>query len=143
MAYFRIIASLLNGFEFPMYGNGSVLRDFTFVDDAISAVVKLNAQLSLEAEGHSDVVNIGGGHPYSLRDMVKTLENLLGKKVKTNTNPNNPNDVIRTCADSQLLKSLVGTSPETSLEDGLSEVVKWAQNPDVLPKLTAWCQSVS
>ncbi|ASY20716.1 UDP-glucuronate 4-epimerase [Candidatus Planktophila dulcis] len=143
MAYFRIIASLLNGFEFPQYGNGSVLRDFTFVDDAINAVVKLNVQLSSEEEGHSDVVNIGGGHPYSLMDMIETLQNLVAKKVKTNLSPTNPNDVIRTCADSQLLKSLVGTSPATSLEEGLSEVVKWAQRQDVQSKLTAWCESVS
>lgn len=143
MAYFRIIASLLNGFEFPMYGDGSALRDFTFVDDAINAVVKLNAQLSLEVEGHSDVVNIGGGNPYSLMDMVRTLEHLLKKDMKSNLSPANPNDVSRTCADSQLLKSLVGTSPETSLEDGLGAVVKWAQNQKVLPRLTDWCKSVS
>lgn len=143
MAYFRIVASLLNDFKFPMFGNGRVLRDFTYVGDAINAVVKLNAQLSLEAHGHSDVVNIGGGHPYSLIDMVDVLENLLSKKVKSNINPANPNDVTRTCADPKLLKSLIGSAPETSLKDGLSEVVKWAQRQDVQSRLNQWCESVS
>lgn len=143
MAYFRIVSSLLNGFEFPMFGSGRVLRDFTYVGDAISAVLKLNAQLSFEADGHSDVVNIGGGQPYSLIDMVEVLENLLSKKVKSNIKPTNPNDVTRTCADPKLLKSLIGTVPETLLRDGLLEVVNWAQCQDVQSKLTQWCESVS
>jgi UDP-glucuronate 4-epimerase len=143
MAYFRIVASLLNDFEFPMFGNGRVLRDFTYVGDAINAIVKLNEQLSFQADGHSDVVNIGGGHPYSLIDMVETIENLLAKKVKSNINPANLNDVTRTCADPKLLKSLIGLVPETSLKDGLSEVVKWAQRQDVHSKLSQWCESVS
>jgi UDP-glucuronate 4-epimerase len=143
MAYFRIIASLLNSFEFPMFGNGKVLRDFTFVEDAIYAVIKLNEQLSSEEDGHSDVVNIGGGLPYSLADMLHGLEELIGKKVKSNINPANPNDMSRTCADPKLLTSLIGTAPETSLRDGLKEVVKWAQSPDIQPRLARWCESVS
>lgn len=143
MAYFRIVASLLSGFEFPMFGNGRVLRDFTYVGDAINAITKLDAQLSLEEDGHSDVVNIGGGRPYSLIEMVKVLENILSKKIKSNINSANPNDVTRTCADPKLLKSLIGTAPETSLQDGLIDVVKWAQCQDVQSKLTQWCGSVS
>lgn len=143
MSYFRIIASLLNGFEFPMYGNGGVLRDFTFVDDAIKMVLNLNAQLNLENAGHADVVNIGGGQPYSLNDMINTLENIIGHKIKINSNPANPNDVERTCANADLLKSLIGAAPETSLKSGLTEVVRWAQSQEVQIRLTEWCESVS
>lgn len=142
MAYFRILASLLNGFDFQMFGNGNVLRDFTYVDDAINAIVKLDAQLALETDGHSDVVNIGGGRPYSLIDMVKTIEEILSKKVKSNLKPENPNDVLRTCADPKLIKSLIGIAPDTTLQNGLAEVVKWAQRQDVQSKLTWWCESV-
>jgi UDP-glucuronate 4-epimerase len=96
-----------------------------------------------EEEGLSDVVNIGGGRPSSMTDMIETLEFLLGEKVKSKINVSNPNDVTRTCADSRLLVSLIGTAPETSLKNGLSAVVSWAQRQDIAPRLNAWCESVT
>ncbi len=143
MAYFRIITSLLRGYEFPMYGDGNVLRDFTFIGDATNAVINLNSQLSLEQESHSDVVNIGGGHPHSLNEMVETLESLLDRKVKKNLNVANLNDVSRTCADSSLLKSLIGIVPQTALKDGLREVISWAGDHEIKSRLSKWCDSVS
>jgi UDP-glucuronate 4-epimerase len=61
MVYFRIGASVLIGKEFTLNGDGSLLRDFTYIDDVVKSVLLLERQLRIEPIGFADVINIGGG----------------------------------------------------------------------------------
>lgn len=142
MAYFRILASLLDGYDFPMFGTGNVLRDFTHINDVTESILKLDHQLSSEVEGFADVVNVGGGKPSTLSEMIGVLEDLLGKKIAARLEIADSNDVLRTCADSSYLMSLTNQLPATSLESGLSDVIRWATNDEVRPKLRSWAESV-
>jgi len=142
MAYFRLIASLLTAYKFQMYGDGSVRRDFTFIDDVTEIISKLDFQLLTENPGFSDVVNVGGGNPHSLNEMIQTMETLLGKKVHTNKELMNPNDVNKTCADPTYLLSLINYVPQTTLNIGIGSVVAWAQARNIMENIRKWSESV-
>jgi len=70
MAYFRMISSALNETTFQLYGDGRIKRDFTFIDDIVFSLIGLLAELQSHPEGFFDVVNVGGGKPVSMVELV-------------------------------------------------------------------------
>jgi UDP-glucuronate 4-epimerase len=138
MAYFRMVANLISGKDFHLFGDGSLKRDFTFIDDAIKSITLLVDQLAKESEGHSDVVNVGGGHEYSMNDLVGIVNNLCNKELHVIQDDPFGGDVKQTLADSSLLKELTGYAPETELLEGIAAVFKWANEPKISTKLTSW-----
>lgn len=142
MAYFRIVASLLDDYSFSLFGTGSVIRDFTHINDVTNSITKLDQQLFQEETGFADVVNVGGGNPSTLMEMISILEELVGRQISANIEIRNSNDMVRTCADSKYLISLIGEAPSTSLTEGLEEVIKWAQSSDIRGNLKRWSESV-
>jgi UDP-glucuronate 4-epimerase len=138
MAYFRIAAALHFGKTFSLFGDGAVKRDFTFVGDVVNSIISLGSNLSDQNLGFHDVVNVGGGKPCSMLDLVSTLENISGKKLSIKYSEDIAQDVRTTVADTRRQKDLIGVIPETLLEDGLLEVWEWIKRPDVTSKLEAW-----
>jgi len=142
MAYLRIIGNALVNSPFQIFGDGNVTRDFTYIDDAVSAVIELSNELKSKPEGFSDVVNVGGGNPVSLNEMISEIGNQLGISNDFPHQKFHENDVLGTHADISYLKSLVGTYPETLLREGLRNVIEWAKNSNVINNLGPWIQSV-
>ena len=138
MAYFRIAAALHLNKTFELFGDGAVKRDFTYVGDVVNSIIFLCSNLSDQELRFHDVVNVGGGRPCSMLDLVSTLENISGKKLAIKYSENIAQDVRTTVADTRRQKELIGAIPETSLEDGLREVWKWIERPDITPQLDAW-----
>jgi UDP-glucuronate 4-epimerase len=141
MAYFRLIASALDGEEFELFGDGQVKRDFTFVDDISSMTIKLDQQLSDIPVGTSDLVNIGGGAPHSMIDLVASIENVLKLKVPIKYVGKNSNDTKFTLADTSLIQELTGTQPRTDLSVGIKQVINWAERPQIKQKMREWVES--
>ena len=141
MAYFRIIDSALNGSEFKKFGGGEIKRDFTFVDDITATIEKLSYELTTRHEGYSDVVNIGGGNPHSLNDLIDVIGSQLGSKPSVLELESNPNDVGFTCADVTKLEGLVGSIPIVNLETGVKETIEWAQRKGIKEHLNEWINS--
>ena len=94
MAYFRMIANVISGSEFNFYGDGSIERDFTYIDDAVNSIIALMDELQTREPGYSDVVNLGGGRPLSMNYLLETIRELTGKKVQFNRLETNSNDVF-------------------------------------------------
>ena len=143
MAYFRIINSIINGETFHKFGNGKLKRDFTFVDDITEGIEKLAIDLLNQNEGFSDVVNIGGGSPHSLNDLIETTSEILGRRIDISKENSNPNDTEYTCADVDLLQNITGITPKISLQKGIAETVKWAKRPDITKYLSEWVNSTN
>ena len=141
MAYFRIIDSIVNGSEFKKFGAGEVKRDFTYVDDITATVEKLSIDLSSRPNGFSDVVNIGGGSPHSLNDLIQVISGQLGSAPSIFESESNPNDVAFTCADTSKLNELIGGSPVTNLKSGVKETIYWAQRDGIKQHLKEWINS--
>jgi UDP-glucuronate 4-epimerase len=142
MAYLRIIANALVNSPFQIFGDGNVIRDFTYIDDVVNATIELANELKSNPEGFSDVVNVGGGNPVSLNAMISEIGNLLGVTKNFAHERFHDNDVHGTHADTSYLKSLVAGYPETLLREGLSKVIEWAKTSSVINNLEPWIQSV-
>ena len=133
MAYFRILKSLLNKSVFEIYGDGSEPRDFTYISDVISSICALEVELETHKAGFCDVVNIGGGNPRSLNEMIEILEAATGRRLMRINGKKVKADVNKTVADSRYLQGLIGSIPETRLEEGLKNFASWGElNPEIV-----------
>ena len=136
MAYFRILDSLLNKNEFPIFGDGNDLRDFTYISDVITSILLLEKDLERRHRGFCDVVNIGGGDPRSLNEMIQILENLTGCKLLRLQEKKMRVDVNRTSANEVYLNKLIGYSPKIRLEEGLEKFFDWSiENQEIFREL--------
>ena len=142
MAYFRMIANVISGVEFNFFGDGSVERDFTFVDDAVNSVIALSTELQNRKSGYSDVVNLGGGRPLSMNYLLETVSSISKNEVKFNRFNSNLNDAKKTMSDSKYIESLIGTKPSTKLEEGIVKTIEWALRKDISSNLNKWVKSV-
>jgi len=142
MAYFRMIANVISGAEFNFFGDGSVERDFTFIDDAVNSVMALSTELQKRKPGYSDVVNLGGGRPLSMNYLLQTVSSISKNEVKFNRLNSNKNDAIKTMSDSKYIESLIGSKPSTKLEDGIAKTIEWAMHKDISSNLNNWVKSV-
>jgi UDP-glucuronate 4-epimerase len=142
MAYFRMIANVVSGAEFNFFGDGSVERDFTFIDDAVNSVMALTTELQKRKPGYSDVVNLGGGRPLSMNYLLQTVSSISKNEVKFNRLNSNLNDAKKTMSDSKYIESLIGSKPNTKLEDGIAKTIDWAMRGDISSNLNNWVKSV-
>jgi UDP-glucuronate 4-epimerase len=142
MAYFKLIVSALTGMEFKLYGNGSIKRDFTYIDDIVNSIILLSNELESKPKGFSDLVNIGGGKPISISQVINEIEKQTRVKILVNEFPANILDLQETCADFTYLNSLIGQKPSVSFENGLSKTIEWASINEIKSKIREWAESV-
>ncbi len=143
MAYFRLIDSVLNGSEFKKFGGGEIKRDFTYIDDITTSIEKLSQELANRPEGYSDIVNIGGGKPHSLNDLIAVICKQLGSMPNLTETVSNPNDTSYTNADVTRLKELTNSIPLVDLEVGVKSTISWASQEEIRESLTGWTNSTS
>jgi len=108
------------GESIPVYGDGSMRRDFTYINDIIDGVVA-----AMDRCGGYEVFNLGESRPIRLDELIGEIENALGKKAIINRLPMQPGDVNQTYADVTKAKEKLGYDPKTQISDGLAEFVKW------------------
>ena len=141
MAYFRMLANTLVNSKLKIYGDGSVERDFTFIDDATNAIELLIDELQIHPKGYSDVVNVGGGHPVSINKLIEVVEKISNKQLVFEKYDRNLTDVSKTMADASKLFRLTGYRPKTEIETGILETFKWASKKNTLVNLQKWIES--
>ena len=108
------------GRPIPVFGDGSMMRDFTFIDDIINGVISaIN-----NCDGY-EIYNLGESRPVRLDEMIKAMEKVLGKKAVINKLPEQPGDVKQTYADVTKAKRKLGYNPRTDFAAGLEKFVKW------------------
>jgi UDP-glucuronate 4-epimerase len=142
MAYFRMISSALNGKPFHLYGDGSVKRDLTYIDDIVFSVVALINELQSNERGFSDVVNVGGGNPVSMAELIECVSEIADSKLAVEFGAPNPLDSRLTWSSSEYLKSLVGARTFTKIDRGIFETYQWAKQTEIRSKLDKWIKSV-
>jgi UDP-glucuronate 4-epimerase len=143
MAYLRLINSVLNGTEFQKFGGGEVRRDFTYIDDITSAIQKLSDELATRPAGYSDVVNIGGGKPHSLNDLIEVISKQLASNPNLKEFESNPNDTSYTNADISRLMEYTNSIPEVDLENGVKATISWAMQKEIKDNLSQWINSTN
>ncbi len=141
MAYFRLISAAINKSEFKLFGDGSAIRDFTYIDDVANSIHQLVNDLSKRSLGFHDIVNIAGGKPASLQEMITEISSQMKTQIKIEKLDVHNNDVKLTSADLTYLKSLIVKIPQTSLSQGLSKVISWAKDTNIELALGDWTDS--
>jgi UDP-glucuronate 4-epimerase len=141
MAYFRILTSVLTGEKFKLFGDGSVKRDFTYIDDTVLGIVALLDNASKIETGNPEIFNIGGGKPASIRELIIEIEGIAGSAVKQITMSEVSGDVRETIANPVKLQEFTGFTPQISLEKGLKLFYGWATKEEIEPRLQEWVSS--
>lgn len=121
LAIAKFARKILHDEPIEMYGDGTTLRDYTYIDDIISGI---KASLLYDKSSY-EVINIGGGEPISLSEMIKTLEHFLGKKAKILQRPMQAGDVEKTACDWQKAHCLLNYAPKTSFKQGIEKYTMW------------------
>ncbi len=120
MAFSRWLNAALRGEPIQIYGDGSQVRDFTYVGDAVTATQR--------AALHPVVgvpINVGGGSAVSIQKAIRLIAAITGRPIRVEHLPPAPGDMRETRADTERLWREVGFLPSTSLEDGLWQQYKW------------------
>lgn len=127
MAYFKFAKKIINGEPIQIYNNGDMMRDFTYIDDIVTGIYNIlcNPPTENEKGVAYKVYNIGNNKPVKLMDFITTLEKCLGKEAVKEYYPMQPGDVYQTYADVSELMNDFGFKPDTSIEEGLNDFVKW------------------
>lgn len=121
MAIHKLIQSAVSGERFPLYGNGEQVRDITYVDDALDAVLAA-ATAELPA---GFVGNVGGGAQVSTNRLIELVEAATQQRVHLERLPAQPGDVERTAARTDLARSALGWQPRVSAEEGIDRQARW------------------
>ena len=109
------------GNPIDQFGDGTTRRDYTYIDDIVQGTIA-----ALEYNGPLfDIFNLGESETIQLKDLISAIESALGKKAKINRLPEQPGDVLLTCADISKARRLLGYKPTTQLNEGLPRFIDW------------------
>ena len=116
--------AILEGTPIQVFNHGDMRRDFTYVDDAVEATMRVLGRPPGEAPA-ARVLNVGNRQPVPLLEYIALLERALGRSAAKEMKPMQPGDVPVTCADTRALEELTGFAPATPLADGLARFAEW------------------
>ena len=138
MAMWIFAAAILEGKQIKLFNYGKMRRDFTYIDDVVESIVRLidkpaAADPSWSSERPNParslapwcVYNIGNNNPVDVPEVVRLLEESIGKQAICELLPMQPGDVPETYADIDDLMRDVGFRPNTSIKDGIEHFVGW------------------
>jgi UDP-glucuronate 4-epimerase len=120
LAIRRFAQLIQEGRELPVFGDGSMSRDYTYVTDVVSAIDR-----ALACSYPFEIFNVGNSRPVRLDYMIDTLQSALGKKAMRKFLPIPPGDMPVTFASLDKSRKLLGYSPKVSFEEGMRLFVDW------------------
>jgi UDP-glucose 4-epimerase len=118
-----MITRTLRNEAIEIWGDGSVVRDFIFVDDVVDALVAAARDRS-----STRIFNIGSGEGHSLRQVLASVEALLDKTLNIQWKPGRPLDVPISVLAIDRAREILGWTPKTSFKDGLNKTITWWQH---------------
>ena len=118
---FRFVQWISKGVPVTVFGDGQQSRDFIYVDDIARGTVA-----ALKPVGY-EVVNLGSDQPAVLMDTIKTIEQMLVEKANIEFQPAHTADVLATWANISKAKNLLEWQPQTTLNQGIQNLVAWYQ----------------
>jgi UDP-glucuronate 4-epimerase len=120
MAIHKFARLMLAGQPVPRFGDGSSVRDYTYVDDILDGVVR-----AIDRDDGFDVFNLGESQMHSLDALVALLAKELGVAPRIEKLPDQAGDVPATCADIAKARRVLGYDPRVALPEGIRRFVRW------------------
>ena len=141
MALFKFTRAMLAGETIDVYGQGQLVRDFTYIDDIVEGILRVLDKPATPDPTYDGlhpnpgtsgapyrIFNIGNSSPTVLMDYIAALESALGIAAKKRMLPIQPGDMHSTSADTRALQEWVGFRPATSVAQGVQHFVDWYRN---------------
>jgi UDP-glucuronate 4-epimerase len=127
MAYWLFTDSILKGKPIPVFGDGRLRRDFTYIDDIVEALVRIVETPFREEEGKAPhrLYNLGNSHPEAVTDLIAIIEQATGRKAIIEHTQGPPGDVNETYADISRAARDFGFAPRVKLTEGIPRFVDW------------------
>ncbi|PJB83597.1 MAG: nucleotide sugar epimerase, partial [Acidobacteria bacterium CG_4_9_14_3_um_filter_49_7] len=131
MSVYRFIRWIEDGDTMEVFGDGTQMRDFSFVDDiargTVAAVKKCTGY---------EIINLGGNKPYELNYAISLIEENLGSKAKIERKPFHKADMMATWANVEKARTILGWKAEVNFEEGIRRTVNWhRENREWLKKI--------
>lgn len=120
MAIHQFVRLIEEGQPISVYGDGGSKRDFTYIDDIVQGVLA-----ALDRPFPFEVFNLGESDTIELRDLIRLIEQYLGKPARIETLPPQPGDMPITFADITKARTQLGYRPGTPVKEGLKRFVTW------------------
>jgi UDP-glucuronate 4-epimerase len=138
MAMWMFTEAVHSGKPVRLYNHGRMRRDFTYIDDVTEAVVRLVDQPAAPDPAWSGetpnpatsaapwrVYNIGNHTPVEVTELLRLVEEAVGRPAIREPLPMQPGEILETCADVAGLKAAIGFSPTTPIAEGVRRFVSW------------------
>ena len=127
MAYWTFTDAILKGEPVPVFGGGLLRRDFTYIDDIVSALVNiLEKPFKSESSGAPHrLYNLGNSHPKDVTGLIRIIEECVGKKACIEQTEGPRGDVRETYADISHAQRDFGFAPHVALSEGIPRFVEW------------------
>jgi UDP-glucuronate 4-epimerase len=123
MAIHKFARRMLDGRPIPRFGDGSSVRDYTYVDDVLDGVLK-----AVDRDEGFGVYNLGESATHSLTQLLDLLARELGVAARVEHEPDQPGDVPATCADITQARRVLGYDPRVPLPEGIRRFVAWLRS---------------
>ncbi len=124
MSVGKFIENALSARSVPLFGDGSITRDFTYVSDICRG---LTAAVEKVRPKDFELANLGGSERSSMKDLIAHVERATGRKLLVDRKPPAPGDAPTTWASIEKATKLLGWKPEVRLGDGVDRTVAWAR----------------
>ncbi|HEX4493849.1 MAG TPA: NAD-dependent epimerase/dehydratase family protein [Acidimicrobiia bacterium] len=121
MSIHRLCEAAINGDEFPLFGDGSQIREFTYVSDIVAG--NLAAADADVAPG--TIVNLAGGAEITISDLISLVESIAGAPIAVDRCAAEPGDSRRNGGAIDRARELLGWEPKVSLRDGIAAQLEW------------------
>jgi UDP-glucuronate 4-epimerase len=120
MALFKFTRGILAGTPIPVFNEGRMVRDFTYVDDIVEGIVRV-----VDRPAPYRIFNIGNHERVELMRYIRAIEAAVGRAATLELLPMQPGDVVATEADVTALEAATGFRPHTAVEEGVRRFVEW------------------
>jgi UDP-glucuronate 4-epimerase len=125
MAYYIFTKSIFEDRPIEVFNHGRMERDFTYIDDVVSAIGRLMSKPPTDTQVPHRIFNIGNHSPVALGSFIEVIEAAVGKRAQKRYLDMQPGDVPRTYADVSRLSAAVDFAPSTPIEAGIAKFVDW------------------
>jgi UDP-glucuronate 4-epimerase len=124
MSVGKFVEACLKGERVPLFGDGTVTRDFTYVSDIVAGIVAASDRVR---PGTFDVLNLGGSERHSVKELMALIEKECGKKLLIDRHPAAQGDAQTTWALVEKAERLLDWKPKVKFAEGVALTAAWAK----------------
>jgi len=119
LSIFRFVQWISEGRPVRVNGDGEQSRGFTYIDDIARGIIDALKPLGFE------IINLGGHEVITINNLIKLIEDVVGRKAIIQYGPADPADMLSNWADVSKAGELLGWEPQFNLHEGIKRLVEW------------------